>query len=312
MLFYRKSKKITRRNDREKRMKKIAVINDLSGLGKCSLTAAIPVISAMGVQACPLPTAILSNQTGYDSYYWEDYTDRMDVYTKQWEKLNFRPDGIYTGFLGNAGQAEKILEFYEKFAGPQTKLVVDPVMGDRGATYKTYSENLEQQMRRLAQKADVITPNVTEALILLDGGAGMRRKYQQLTQMAQEELFEEVSRTGRRLMREYGLWGAAVTGILTQEKGERRIHNLILEQDKEVWISSPMYGGGYSGTGDLFASVLSAGIVKGESLESSAKKAVEFLKDAILQAVSEGTDPNDGVCFEPYLYKLWEKKEEQP
>ena len=91
--------------------KKVAVINDLSGLGKCSLTAAIPVISAMGVQACPLPTAVLSNQTGYASYYCDDYTPHMDAIMDEWEKRGFHPDGIYTGFLAGEKQADKILEF---------------------------------------------------------------------------------------------------------------------------------------------------------------------------------------------------------
>ena len=91
-------------------MKKIAVIHDLSGLGKCSLTAAIPVISAMGVQACPLPTAILSNQTGYGSYFWDDYTDRMELIMDEWKKMGFKPDGVYTGFLGDARQVDLIPE----------------------------------------------------------------------------------------------------------------------------------------------------------------------------------------------------------
>ena len=117
-------------------MKKIAVIHDLSGLGKCSLTAAIPVISAMGVQACPLPTAILSNQTGYGSYFWDDYTDRMELIMDEWKKTGFTPDGVYTGFLGDARQVDLILKFVDMFCTEGTHILVDPVMGDRGETYK--------------------------------------------------------------------------------------------------------------------------------------------------------------------------------
>ncbi len=310
MLFYPKRKKITSRNGRKRKMKKIAVINDLSGLGKCSLTAAIPVISAMGVQACPLPTAILSNQTGFDSYYWDDYTERMEAYTKQWEKAGFRPDGIYTGFLGSTRQVEIILKFYEKFAGPQTKLIVDPVMGDHGKTYKTYTESLAEQMRRLAEKADVITPNLTEAFILLEGSEGMRSLYEDMQIMERDDYFREVRQAAVRLARKFSLKGLVITGIVTEEEGKREVHNLILEGETFSLVSSPMYGGGYSGTGDLFASVISAGTVKGESLETCAKKAVAFLREGIQQAVEEGTDPNEGICFEPYLYKLWEKKED--
>ena len=110
-------------------MKKIAVIHDLSGLGKCSLTAAIPVISVMGVQACPLPTAILSNQTGYGSYFWDDYTDRMELIMDEWKKTGFTPDGVYTGFLGDARQVDLILKFVDMFCTEGTHILVDPVMG---------------------------------------------------------------------------------------------------------------------------------------------------------------------------------------
>lgn len=110
-------------------MKKIAVINDLSGLGKCSLTAAIPVISVMGVQACPLPTAVLSNQTGYESYFCEDFTEHMEPYMEQWKKRGFFPDGIYTGFLSDDKQADRILKFMDAFAGKDTLILTDPVMG---------------------------------------------------------------------------------------------------------------------------------------------------------------------------------------
>ena len=114
-------------------LKKIAVIQDLSGLGKCSLTAAIPVISVMGVQAVPLPTAVLSNQTGYPSYYACDYTDHMEKVMDEWEKLGFAPDGIYTGFLADEKQADKILDFFRRFRSPETMVLVDPVMGDNGS-----------------------------------------------------------------------------------------------------------------------------------------------------------------------------------
>jgi len=113
---------------RRNTLKRIAVLNDLSGMGKCSLTAAIPVLSVMGVQACPLPTAVLSAQTGFPSYYCDDYTDRMDILMDEWQKMRFRPDGIYTGFLADALQAEKAVDFIQRFKSTETKVLVDPVM----------------------------------------------------------------------------------------------------------------------------------------------------------------------------------------
>ena len=118
-----------------------------------SLTAAIPVISAMGVQACPLPTAILSNQTGYGSYFWDDYTDRMELIMDEWKKTGFTPDGVYTGFLGDARQVDLILKFVDMFCTEGTHILVDPVMGDRGETYKTYSETLCEKMRTHGQRS---------------------------------------------------------------------------------------------------------------------------------------------------------------
>ena len=127
-------------------MKKIAVIQDLSGLGKCSLTAAIPVISVMGVQAVPLLTAVLSNQTGYPSYYCDDYTEHMGQIMDEWEKRGFSPDGIYTGFLADEEQADKILDFLRRFRKEKTMVLVDPVMGDNGSAYGIYTEGLRERM----------------------------------------------------------------------------------------------------------------------------------------------------------------------
>ena len=121
--------------------KKIAVINDLSGFGRCSLTAAISVLSAMGVQACPLPTAILTAQTGYPSYYCDDYTDKMERYRTEWLKMNQRFDGIYTGFVASERQIQQIFRFIDTFHTPGTRLLVDPVMGDNGHTYDMYTHS---------------------------------------------------------------------------------------------------------------------------------------------------------------------------
>ena len=134
-------------------MKKIAVIQDLSGLGKCSLTAAIPVISVMGVQAVPLPTAVLSNQTGYPSYYCDNYTEHMEQIMDEWEKRGFSPDGIYTGFLADEEQADKILDFLRRFRKEKTMVLVDPVMGDNGSAYGIYTEGLREKMLQLVGKA---------------------------------------------------------------------------------------------------------------------------------------------------------------
>ena len=286
-------------------MKKIAVIQDLSGLGKCSLTAAIPVISVMGVQAVPLPTAVLSNQTGYPSYYCDDYTEHMGQIMDEWEKRGFSPDGIYTGFLADEEQADKILDFLRRFRKEKTMVLVDPVMGDNGSAYGIYTEGLREKMLQLVGNAHMITPNLTEALLLLYGKEGMEKRYASLLELDGRKRLEQIGKIGEQLKKEYGLQAAVITGVESQtELCVHQMGNLVVENGHLFWCFAPKIGGSYSGTGDLFASVLSAGLVKEMSMMHCVELAVNFLSKAIAQTVQEGTDRNDGVCFEAYLGEL--------
>ncbi len=297
-------------------MKKIAVLNDLSGLGKCSLTAAISVISVMGVQACPLPTAILSAQTGFSSYYYDDYTEHIGEIMREWKKMYFRPDGIYTGFLAGDVQAERVLEFLDTFREEDTKILVDPVLGDNGEEYPIYTEKLCEKMRCLAEQASIITPNLTEALLLLYGRGRTRQIWQQLTGAEPERFREMAEQIGAELAERFR-GEAVITGIDLRDTGKRepgrnrqntdadmKIGNLICRGTDAEWVVSQKEGGSYSGTGDLFASVVCAGMVKGTDTAVSVKKAVRFLSKAIHDTVLEGTDRNEGVCFETYLHEL--------
>ena len=285
-------------------MKKIAVLNDLSGMGKCSLTAAIPVISVMGIQACPLPTAVLSAQTGFPSYYCDDYTDRMDAIMEEWKKMDFYPDGIYTGFLADARQADKAVEFIEQFAKEDTKILIDPVMGDNGEEYPIYTEALCEKMRFLVRRATVITPNLTEALLLLYGAQRAHVLWKELSLMDEERLLKFTESTGKELSKEFDT-EVVITGIdLPARENHQEMGNLICKDGVQTWVSTVKEGGSYSGTGDLSASVLSAGMVKGMDTVDSVRKAVKFLSKGIHDAVLEGTDRNEGICFERYLSEL--------
>ena len=285
-------------------MKKIAVLNDLSGMGKCSLTAAIPVISVMGIQACPLPTAVLSAQTGFPSYYCDDYTDRMDAIMEEWKKMDFYPDGIYTGFLADARQADKAVEFIEQFAKEDTKILIDRVMGDNGEEYPIYTEALCEKMRFLVRRATVITPNLTEALLLLYGAQRAHVLWKELSLMDEERLLKFTESTGKELSKEFDT-EVVITGIdLPASENHQEMGNLICKDGVQTWVSTVKEGGTSSGTGDLFASVLSAGMVKGMDTVDSVRKAVKFLSKGIHDAVLEGTDRNEGICFERYLSEL--------
>ena len=290
--------------------KKIAVLNDLSGFGRCSLTAAISVIAAMGVQPCPLPTAVLSAQTGYPSYFYDDYTDKMTEIRKEWEKMDVRFDGIYMGFMSGAGQIEKAIEFLETFYRKNTFLLVDPIMGDNGARFEIFSPEFQQEMKRLVKQADIITPNLTELCLLTDTDPGVAAK-----PAAMEEEYKKagITRDGTRItdtaeklacrVIEDGPQEVVVTGIRFWDSaaGREMMGNLAVTKDRTRFYAQPFIGEGYSGTGDLFASVIAGGKARGDDLAEDVKLAGEMIALAIQDAVREGVPRDEGAEYEKYL-----------
>ena len=270
-------------------MKKIAVINDLSGFGKCSLTAAIPVISALGLECCPMPTAILSNQTGFESFYCDDFTDKLDFFTDEWKKLGVRFDGILTGFIASHRQAEKIFRFLDEFQTDDTVFFCDPVMADDGEIYDTYDKAMCDAVARLAKRADIISPNLTELCVLTG------ESYEALSSSESDDIAKAAS----SLLNDT-LSTVIVTGI---KKGDA-VLNVVADKSGYKTFSSKKYGGSFSGTGDLFAAAVAGLTVKGETPLCATIKAVEFLEGAIRDSYEENTDRNFGVNFEKYLGKL--------
>lgn len=281
-------------------MKRVALINDLSGFGKCSLTAAIPVISVMGMQACPLPTAILSAQTGFRDYFCDDFTDRMDRITEQWKKMDVSFDGIYSGYLADSLQMKKMQYFLEQFQEENTLYLADPVMGDHGNPYSMFSEKFLQGMKELTLKADVITPNLTELCLLAD------EAYEEMiTHRQDEDYIERIKGVCKRLLaRSQRQQTVIVTGIV-RTKGEKEyIGNLAVSEAEYFHIENPYTGMGFSGTGDLFASVICGCLVRGLSVEEAMQKAAYFLQEAIEETSREKVPAVHGVYFEKYLSRL--------
>ncbi len=286
-------------------IKKIAVINDLSGFGKCSLTAAIPVIAAMGVQPCPLPTAILSAQTGYPSYYYDDYTENMEKIRAEWEKMDVHFDGIYTGFAGNEAQAAQMLRFLDAFYKKGAFLLVDPIMGDEGKVFPIFSPELLFVMKELAGKADLITPNLTE-LCLLTG-----TDYRMLEQMTEEKhLVTIVTQMGQNFLRKgsnsHVKKAVIVTGIRFRDEksGEAKIGNLVVTKKQTKMLTFPYIGGSFSGTGDLFASIVTGGVARGDDLFETVELAGTLIGAAMADAAAEGIQRNEGANYEKYLGML--------
>ena len=283
-------------------MKKIALINDLSGFGKCSLTAAIPVISVLGIQACPLPTAVLSAQTGFPSYYCDDYTDKMNHFTDEWQNMHESFDGIYSGYLGSAAQMHNVLYFLEKFHTENVLYLADPVMGDNGRRIRIFTQELLDCMKELTKHAGVITPNLTELCLLAD------TDYDALNSRSSDaDYLSFVEDTARRLLPgAYTDQTIVITGIVRNHAEQSFVGNLAVTSDKSFYMETPYHGESFSGTGDLFASVIIGSLINNLVIEEAMKKAVYFLMPAIEEAARDNVPKNHGVSFEKYLRLLLE------
>ena len=282
-------------------MKKIALINDLSGFGKCSLTAAIPVVSIMGIQACPLPTAVLSSQTGFSSYSFLDFTDKMNQFTDEWHKLDVSFDGISSGFLGNASQIDRVLYFLEKFQTNHSVYLADPVLGDNGHTIKSFSKELLSGMQTLVSRANICTPNLTE-LCLLTGN-----NYEVFTSVSSKDDFIKYTEACAHSLLDNSVIpnpSVLVTGLLYTKNSTPTIGNLAVSAEQSIYKETVYTGKSFSGTGDLYATVICAGLVKGLSLEQAMEKASQFLQPAIEEASLKDIPRNHGVYFEKYLDRL--------
>lgn len=269
--------------------KKIALINDISGFGRCSVTVALPIISYLGVQCCPVPTAVLSNHMGYPHYFMDDYTDRMETYIGNWKRLGLHFDGIATGFLGSTQQIGIVKQFIRDFSQSDTLVIVDPVMGDHGRLYSTYTEELCSQMRELLGLAHIVTPNLTEACRLADVPyrEGVWRR---------KELYDMAGRIAAM-----GPDKVVITGITQGEF----IANYVYESGVEPQIiRTHKVGTERSGTGDVFSSIIAADGVNGVPFHKSVRKASGFVKKCIQRTEEQAVPKPDGVCFEEILYQL--------
>lgn len=268
--------------------KKIAVINDLAGYGKCALTVSIPIISSMCVAACPIPTSIFSNHTGYPSFHFKDLTDEMIPYIEQWKKLNFSFDGIISGYLGSREQIDIVANFIKEFKKENTCVIVDPIMGDHGKTYSAYTPEMCSKMKELVKYADVLTPNITEACILTD--TPYKNSWQR----------KEIVEIARKLS-SAGPSKVVITGI-----GQKTyITNLCFVKEEEpVFISTHKIGTGRHGTGDIFTAMIAADAVNGVEFKESVRKAANFIKKCIQHSIDLGVPEPEGVVFEDLLYML--------
>ena len=264
---------------------KVAAIHDISGFGRCALTVIIPTLSAMGIQVCPVPTAVLSTHTGgFDGYTFLDLTDEITPYTSHWKNMNLSFDAIYSGFLANATQINQVSDFIDSFKTPSTLVAVDPVMGDDGEIYKTYCAELCDGMKKLVKKADLITPNMTEAAYLT------ATPYKE--NFSQSETYEMLDK-----LMDFGCKKVVITGIHCKSD----ILTAYCDGNKKGMISNHRIQKNYPGTGDIFASCLIGKLLNGNDLEAAVKFTSDFLVMLIDKSSQFDYPEREGVLLEKYL-----------
>lgn len=275
----------------ENEMKKIAAIQDLSGYGRASLTVAIPILTHMGFQVCPLPTAVLSTHSEYAGFRSLDLTDFMEEFIAHWKELHLSFDAIYSGYLASAKQMDIVNHFFDDFKTDTNFILVDPVLGDHGTLYPNITPDMVEGMRKLCMKAKIITPNLTEAAFLLG-----------------EDPKQEVN-TDKAIQ-----WSKALSELgpeqvlITSAPGEdpRKVATLAYNRtDRRTWrVACDYIPASYPGTGDAFASVITGCVLNGNSLPEALDRAVYFINMGIKATFGYDHSPLDGMDQEKVLHYL--------
>ncbi len=281
--------------------KRILAVHDLSAFGRCALTVIIPTLSAMGAQVVPLPTALLSTHTGgFENMTFLDLSDTMMPALEHYKSLELDFNAIYTGFLGSAGQIDTVTRVIDMF-GADAPVLVDPVMGDDGKVYQTYTPEMCRRMRELCHKADILTPNLTEAYLLCD------EPYRDTSSMPHADALAEAERLQKKLTDIYGVRQLALTGIeLSDDNIATLSYDCECPEHESIHIIHRIKNG-YPGTGDLFASVLLGCVLDGENFHSAVEFSCKIVADMITDTAKYDTPRRDGLRLEKNLYRLFKK-----
>ena len=273
------------------KQKRVLAVHDLSCVGRCSLTVALPILSAAGLEASALPTAVLSTHTGgFTGMTFRDLTQDLPAIFQHWKTLDLAFDAIYTGYLGSAEQVALVEQLFDAFRGEQTKIIVDPVMWDHGKLYPGMSEKMPQLMKRLCQRADVIVPNQTEAALMLG------RPYLETPDQAEVDDLMQA-------LREMTQASVVLTGI-SPEEGKLGAAVYDRETGQTACPAAPHMPGSYHGTGDVYASALTGAYLAGKTLVQAAQIAADFTQQSIVETLPLGLETRYGVCFERALPQL--------
>jgi len=279
-------------------VRRILAVHDLSCFGRCALTVILPTLCAMGNQVVPLPTALLSSHTGgFDDLTFRDLTEDMHGIVEHFKRLHLKFDSIYTGFLGDIEQIRLVQELCRDFVDEDTLLLVDPVMGDNGTLYSTYTPALCDGMHKLCQGADIITPNLTEACILTN------TTYKNTEHFSAEEAFAYADQL-RQHMAHLNNRGVVITGI-AHSQNKFATYGYHRDFAPDGFLYSPeRIRRSFPGTGDLFASVLLGSLLRKIPFEQAVHHASDFTSRVMAYSAQFDTPARDGVAFEHFLREL--------
>ncbi|MBR6795892.1 MAG: pyridoxamine kinase [Clostridia bacterium] len=280
-----------------KPVKKVACIHDLSCYGRCAIGAIFPLLSALGSQVCPLPTALLSTHTGgFEGFTFLDLHDQMREIAKHWKEIGLEFDSIYSGFLGSEAQIETVLEFLDTFDREETLYLADPVMGDEGELYSTYTVAMAEKTAKLCEKADIITPNLTEAFILTGGAYNPYPSDEQL-----EELLNKLDALCKKKQKAVVITGIhdtarnLVGAVYSDSFGERT---------ERGFAFAPHCDAFFPGTGEMLASILLGLVLNGIGIREGLQRAVNFISKCSFETVKLGTPRREGLVFEGMLDQI--------
>lgn len=273
-------------------IKKLAAIHDLSGFGRASLTMVIPILSRMGMQVCPLPTAVLSTHSKFTDFHFVDLTCELPSIVEHWKNLELNFNAIYSGFLGSHEQVEIVSDLIHSFRNENQVVVVDPVLGDDGKIYKPLNQDLVREMRQLIKKANIITPNLTEASLLLD-------------KPFPKDIQPDKVKDWCRELSEQGPETVIITSIPENKDQEQTAVIAYDRNDERFWKVTVNYiPASYPGTGDAFASVITGAWLQGDSLPIALDRAVKFTSMGVKATFGYDYDAKYGILLERILHTL--------
>ncbi len=277
----------------QKPVPRVAAIHDLSGFGRGSLTTVIQVLATMGIQPCPLPTAVLSTHTGgFEHYRFVDLTDKIPDFIDHWEELEIDFDAIYSGFLGSKNQIEIVIDFIKRFKNKKQYVIIDPVLGDNGNLYDIFDTEMVDNMKKLVKKADIITPNLTEAQFLLN------KKQKSIEN-------DEDAKMWLKQLSSFGPSIVVITSVLGYNKKEKTSVLAYHRQDNRFWkVDCDYIPANFPGTGDLFTSILVGSILTGDSLPMAIDRSVQFISMAVRATYGYDLPEREGVLLERVLANL--------